>query len=182
MLLCRQRHCTQSGPCISWESLFGQHRKQILVCEVLSLSTLLQVHYRHYLRKCVQIRTKGCETRFFICKINLVFLRSSTHFNCDRNFAVIVFFLKESAHGFNNICNVRVKTRPQIVKVWRVWKFFVKKIFPPWQFVTLMGRIFLELQPPIDLPVSVALVKSLWRRSVYCVEAVVKMHLKTNLL
>ena len=29
-----------------------QCRKQILVCEVLFLSTLLQVHYQHYFRKC----------------------------------------------------------------------------------------------------------------------------------
>ena len=45
--LCRQRYCTQSGRCISWESVCGQCRKQILVCEVVLLSTLLQINYQH---------------------------------------------------------------------------------------------------------------------------------------
>ena len=34
------------------ESVCGQCRKQILVCEVLFLSTLLQIHYQHYFGKC----------------------------------------------------------------------------------------------------------------------------------
>ena len=49
----RQRYCTQSGPCISWESVCGQCCKQLLVCEVLSFSTLLHYYYRHYFPKCV---------------------------------------------------------------------------------------------------------------------------------
>ena len=63
-----------------------------------------------------QICTKECKTRFFICKVNLNFLRSSRHFNCDTVFAVVVSVLNESVHGFNNILNGRVKTRFQIVE------------------------------------------------------------------
>ena len=64
-----------------------------------------------------QICTKECKTRSFICKVNLKFLRSSRHFNSNTVFAVVVSFLNESVHGFNNIRNGRVKTRFQIVEV-----------------------------------------------------------------
>ena len=63
-----------------------------------------------------QIRTKECKTGSFICKVNFNFLRSSRHFNCDTISAVIVSFLNENIHGFNNIRNGRVKTRFQIVE------------------------------------------------------------------
>ena len=63
-----------------------------------------------------QICTKVCKTRFFICKVNLNFLRSSRHLNSDTIFAVVVSFLNEGVHGFNNIRNGRVKTRFQIVE------------------------------------------------------------------
>ena len=59
------------------------------------------------------IRTTECKTRSFICKVNRNLLRSSKHFNCDTVFAVIVSFLIESVHGFNNMHNGRVKTRFQ---------------------------------------------------------------------
>ena len=75
-----------------------------------------------------QIRTKKCKTRSFICKVNLNFLGSSRHFNCDTIFTVIVSFLNESVHAFNNIPNGRVKTRFQIVEFWQTWKFLVKKL------------------------------------------------------
>ena len=74
-----------------------------------------------------QIRTKECKTRSSICKVNLNFLRSSRNLNCDTVFAVIVSFLNESVHGFNNIRNGMVKTWFQIVEFWRLWKFRVKK-------------------------------------------------------
>ena len=64
-----------------------------------------------------QIRTKKCKTRSFIWKVNLYFLRSSRHFNCDTIFGVIVSFLDESVHGCNIIRNGRVKTRFQIVEL-----------------------------------------------------------------
>ena len=63
-----------------------------------------------------QIRTNKRKTGFFICKVNLISFRSSRHFNCATNFAVIVSFLKENVHGFNNIRNGRVKTLFQIVE------------------------------------------------------------------
>ena len=63
-----------------------------------------------------QIRTKICKIRSFICKVNLNFLRSLRHFDCDTTFVVIVSFLNERLHGFNIICNGRVKTRFQIVE------------------------------------------------------------------
>ena len=74
-----------------------------------------------------QIRTKECKTRSFICKVNLTFLRSSRHFNCDTVFAEIVSFLNENVHGFNNIRNGRVKTRFQVIKFWWLWNSLVKK-------------------------------------------------------
>ena len=73
------------------------------------------------------IRTKENRIRSFICKVNRNFLRSSRHFTCDTFFAVIVSFLNESVHGFNNICNRRVETRFQIVEFWRILMFLVKK-------------------------------------------------------
>ena len=51
-----------------------------------------------------QVRKKVCKSRSFICRVNPKFLRSSSHLSCDTVFAVIVSFLNESAHGFNNIC------------------------------------------------------------------------------
>ena len=68
-----------------------------------------------------QIRTKEWRTRSFLWKVNLIFLRSSRHFNCDTDFAVIVSFWNESVHGFNNIRNGRVKPRFQIVEFWGLW-------------------------------------------------------------
>ena len=35
------------------ESVCGQCRKHVLVCDVLFFSTLLQIHYQHKFRKCV---------------------------------------------------------------------------------------------------------------------------------
>ena len=58
-----------------------------------------------------QIRTKECNTRSFICKVNLQSLRSSRHFNFDTVFAFIVSFLNENVHGFNNIHNGRPGSR-----------------------------------------------------------------------
>ena len=155
---CCPRYCTQSGPCISWESVCGrgQSCNQILVCEVLFFSTLLQIHNQHSLENVSRIRAKESKTRSLICKVNLnFFLR---HFTFITISAVIVSFLNESVHGFNSIRNGRVKTKFQIVELWRLWKSLVKKqIFPPWHFGTLMVRIFLKFQPTFDLPDSAAL-------------------------
>ena len=63
-----------------------------------------------------QIRTKECKSGSFICKVNLNFLRSSRHLNFVTIFAVIVSFLDENIHGFNNIRNGRVKTRFQVIE------------------------------------------------------------------
>ena len=63
-----------------------------------------------------QIRTRKCKTRDSICKVNLNFLHSSRHFNCDTVFAVIVSFLNESVNGFNNIRKGRIKNKFQIVE------------------------------------------------------------------
>ena len=67
-----------------------------------------------------QIRTKECKTRSFICKVTLNFLRSWRKFNRDTVFAVIMSFLIESVHGFNNICKGRVKAGFQIKKLWQL--------------------------------------------------------------
>ena len=83
---------------------------------VRSFSSL---HYSEFINnitseKVSQIRTKECKTGSFICKVNLNFLRSSRHFNFDTVFSVIVSFLNENVHGFNNICNRRIKNRFQV--------------------------------------------------------------------
>ena len=77
--------------------------------------------------KISQVPNKECKTRSFICNVNLNFLRSSGHFNCDTAFAVIVPFLNESVHCFNNIRDGKIETRFQILKFRRLWKFSVKK-------------------------------------------------------
>ena len=64
-----------------------------------------------------QVRTKERKTRSFICKVNLNVLRFSRHLTCDTVFAVILSFLNDSVHGFNNIRNGRVKTSFQIVEL-----------------------------------------------------------------
>ena len=62
-----------------------------------------------------QIRTKECKTRSFICKEISTFcvLRD---FNLDTVFVLIVSFLNENVHGFNNIRNGRVKTKFQVIE------------------------------------------------------------------
>ena len=87
--------------------------------------------------------------------------RSSRNFNDHKTPAVIVFLLNEGVHGAKKICNGSVKTGFQILKVRRLWNCFCQKTwtFPLWHFATLTGRIMPKLQPPIDLPDSVAPVK-----------------------
>ena len=76
-------------------------------------------------------------------------------------------FLNKSVHGFNSILNGRVETGFQIVKFRHFWFFFSKIwIFLLWHFGTMMSKIFLKLQPPISLPISVTPVKTLWELSV----------------
>ena len=108
-------------------SVCGQCRKQVLVCEVYSSQ-----HYSKFITNITseivsQIRTKECKPGSFICNVDLSFLRSSRHFNFDTVFAVIVSFLNENVHGFNNIRNRRVKTRFQVIEFWWLWKFFCQK-------------------------------------------------------
>ena len=73
------------------------------------------------------VRTKQCTTRSLIWKVNLKFLHSSRHFNCDTVFAVIVSFLNEYVHGFNNVHKRRTNTRFQIKLFREVRMFLVKK-------------------------------------------------------
>ena len=80
------------------------------ICFVRSFSSQ---HYSKFISNITsenlsRIPTKERKTGSFICKVNLIFLRSSRHFNFDTNFTVIVSFLNESVHGFNNIPNGRV--------------------------------------------------------------------------
>ena len=66
-----------------------------------------------------QIRTKKCKTRSFLFKVNLNFLTFCLLLDTlyvIQIFAVIVSFLKEGVHGFNNIGNGSVKTRFEIVE------------------------------------------------------------------
>ena len=52
------------------------------------------------IRKWSQVHTKESKKRFINYRVNLNLLRSSRHFNCDRVFAVIASFSKESVHSF----------------------------------------------------------------------------------
>ena len=61
------------------------------------------------------VHTKNCKTRSFICRVNLIFLITSRHFNFGKAFAVVVFFPKEVVHGFSNNRNGKVQTKFQII-------------------------------------------------------------------
>ena len=113
---CRPRFCTQSGPCLSWESVCDNVIGKFWFTRSFSSQLYSNFSPNNTSENVSQIRAKKRKPRSFICKVNLNFLRSSRHFNCDTVFAVIVFFLNESVHGFNNIRNGRVKTRFQIVE------------------------------------------------------------------
>ena len=98
-------------------------------CFVRCFSSL---HYSKYITNITSknvslIRMKERKTRYFNCKVNLKFLPSSRHFNCDTLFAFIVSLLNASVHGFNKIHKGGVKTRFQIVEFWRLWKLFFQK-------------------------------------------------------
>ena len=71
-----------------------------------------------------QIRIKKCETRSFICKVNLNFLLSSKPFDGDKALAVFVFSCNDSGHGFNKISNGRAKSGFEIVNFKGLWTFF----------------------------------------------------------
>ena len=73
-----------------------------------------------------QVRPEEYKMRSFTCKVDFNFLPSSRYFKLLA-FAVVVSFLNESVHRFNNIRNGRVKTRFQIVKFWRIWKILRQK-------------------------------------------------------
>ena len=103
----------------------GVHHERVYADNVVSKFWFVRCfssqHYSKFISIVIfenvsQIRTKECTTRSFICKVNLNFLRSSRHFNFDTVFAVIVSFLNENVHGFNNIRNGRVETRFQVKK------------------------------------------------------------------
>ena len=103
-----------------------------VVSKFLFVRSFSSQHYSKFITNITsenvsQIPIKECKTRSFICKVNLNFLRPSRHFNFDTVFAVIVSFLNENVHGFNNIRNGRVKTRFQVIEVWWLWKILVKK-------------------------------------------------------
>ena len=67
--------------------------------------------------KVSQVRTKKCQTRSFISKVNLKFLSSSRPSNCNTIFAVTMFFVDENILSFNNICNRKLETRFRIVEL-----------------------------------------------------------------
>ena len=99
--LCRQRYGTQSGPCMSWESVVNK------LWFVISFSS--QQHSKFIANIAIenvsQVCTNKCKAGYFHFQVNFNFLRSPKHFNCDTAFVVIVSFLKESFHSFNNIRN-----------------------------------------------------------------------------
>ena len=100
------------------------YHERVYAYNVVSKFWFVRSFSSQYFSKCITditsknvslIRTKECKARSFICKVDLNFLRSWRHFNSDTNFAVIVSFLNENVHGFNNIRNGGVKTRFQVI-------------------------------------------------------------------
>ena len=51
--LCVANDIVLNQVCVYHERVCGQNRKKFLVCEVFFFSTLPQIHYQHYFRKCV---------------------------------------------------------------------------------------------------------------------------------
>ena len=156
-IACRNRKC--------WDEIVVvvAFRERVFADDVVSKFWFVRSFYSQHHPKFLaniatenvsQVRIKECKTLSSICKVSLNFLRPSRHFPCDAAFYVIVSFLNESVHGFNNICNGRVKVGVQKVKFRQIWKFFHQKTrtFSLWQFGKLMGNIFPKLQPPIDFP------------------------------
>ena len=129
------------------------------VCEVLFSQNLSEFIANIATENVSQAPTKP---RLFNCRLNLNFLPSSRHFNCNTVFVVIVTLLNEIVHGFNNISNGRVETGFQMVKFQRLRKFLIKKHEFSICNILIQWWVKLpKLQPPIDLSDSVAPMKKL---------------------
>ena len=126
----KKKATQQWSLCVANDIVFNQvgvYHERVYADNVVSkfwfVRSFSSQHYSKYItnissENVSQIRTKECKTASFICKGNLNFLRSSRHFNFDTIFGVIVSFLNENVHGFNNIRNGRVKTRFHVIKIW----------------------------------------------------------------
>ena len=128
--LCVANNIVLNRVCVYQERVYAYN----VVSKFWVLRSFLAQHYSNFITDITsenvsQIRTTECRTRSFICEVNLIFLRSSRHFNCDTVFAVFMSFLNKSVHGFKDVRIGWVKTMFQIVKFWQFWKFSVKKLF-----------------------------------------------------
>ena len=150
---CRQQYYTQPSLCISWENVCGQYHEQTLVSEVFPSQQQTKVIAILAFENVTQFRTEDCRTgSFLICEVNLNFLPSARHFDCDRKFCAMVSVLNVRVHTFHNIGNWRVEIGFQVIISWRVWSVCVKK--HKFSHGATMGRLFLKLQPPLAPPDS----------------------------
>ena len=128
----KRKAMQQLSLCVANDIVFNQvgvyHERVYtdnVVGKIWFLRSSLLKHYSKFITNNIsenlsQIRTKECKTGSLVCKVYLNSLRSSRHFNFDTVFAVIVSFLNENVHGFNNIRNGRVKTRFQVIEFGRL--------------------------------------------------------------
>ena len=116
-------------------------------------------------KELLQVCSKSCRTRSYICIVRLNFLLSPWHFDRDETFGVIL--LHERLHGFHKISNGMLAAVFDWVDFWLVRKFFDKRtwIFPI-HCCTLIAGLFPILQPPIAPLDSVPPAGSLWELSV----------------
>ena len=118
---CCQQYCTQSGLSIAWESICGQCRDEILVCESLFFQNHSKFIAFNISESVSHVRTKECNTRFFICKVNLKLLRSLTVIQLSLwlCFSWSRVFMASTLSG-------SVKTGFRGVKFRRLWNFCIK--------------------------------------------------------
>ena len=174
----------------------GVYHERVYADDVLSnfsfVRSFSSQHHSHFIANIAtnivsQVRTKEWKTRSSIWKVNPIFLRSSRHFNCGTAFALIVSFLNEGAHGFNDNRIGSVKTGFHLVKSRRLLTAFYQRTqtfhfsITCYHFGILMGKIFLKLQPLIDFSDSVVPVKNLYKNWLYCPEKNVQTHWKAIL-
>ena len=125
--------------CVANDSVFNQVRvyhERVYADNVLSnfwfVSSFSSQHISKFIannnsQNVSQVRTNECKTRSFLCNVNLKFLSTSRHSNCDTVFAVFVSFFNEIVCSLNKIRNGRVKTSFQISNFPRLWKLLIEK-------------------------------------------------------
>ena len=155
--------------CVYHERVYSEN----VVSKVWSVRFTSSQHYPNLMsivfsEIVTQGRTENSNSRFInsIARWISIFLRPSRHFNCYKNFAVIM----------RTWISVFMASAISVMKSYRLsfrklnsdcYKHFHQKTwnFPLLHFGTSMGRLFPKWQPLIDLPDSVFPAKSLNKAS-----------------